>query len=76
MEHELKTLPEYFIEVLNGAKPFEVRKNDRNYKVGDILVLNEWDGKNYTMRILKKKISYILDNPQYCKKGYAILGFK
>lgn len=35
--HELKTLPEYFELVRKGIKNFEVRKNDRDFKVGDML---------------------------------------
>lgn len=75
MRHELKTLPEYFEAVRIRIKPFEVRFNDRNFNVGDELVLKEWDGKEYTGRILYKKIIYILDNPDYCKDGYVIIGF-
>ncbi|HGS9341836.1 TPA: DUF3850 domain-containing protein, partial [Clostridioides difficile] len=30
MIHELKILPQYFKEVVNGNKNFEVRKNDRS----------------------------------------------
>ena len=50
MIHELKTLPIYFEEVIEGRKSFEVRKNDRNFKVGDMLALNEYDAekKEYT----------------------------
>ncbi|HGS9342764.1 DUF3850 domain-containing protein [Clostridioides difficile] len=32
MIHELKILPQYFKEVVNGNKNFEVRKNDRSFK--------------------------------------------
>jgi len=45
MEHELKILPKYFIEVVSSTKRFEIRKNDRNFKVGDILILKEWEGR-------------------------------
>ena len=41
--HELKTLPEYFLDICTRSKNFELRKNDRNYKVGDCLVLKEFD---------------------------------
>ena len=40
--HYLKTIPNYFREAARGNKPFEVRKNDRYFKVGDIVQLEEW----------------------------------
>lgn len=41
MTHDLKILPRYFDAVEDGSKPFEVRRNDRDYQVGDILLLRE-----------------------------------
>lgn len=73
--HELKTLPEYFNAIRNGLKNFEVRKNDRDFKVGDFLVLKEWDGEHYTGREQIRKVKYILDNPDYVKEGYVIMSF-
>lgn len=35
----LKTKPQYFEMQLSDKKNFEVRKNDRSFKVGDILCL-------------------------------------
>lgn len=43
MKHYLKTWPCYFEETLNGFKRFEVRKNDRGFKIGDLVQLQEWD---------------------------------
>lgn len=40
--HHLKTWPEHFALVWNGRKPFEVRVNDRDYRVGDVLCCHEW----------------------------------
>jgi hypothetical protein len=40
--HSLKVEPPYFTAVFEGDKPFEVRKNDRAYQRGDLLILNEW----------------------------------
>ena len=73
--HELKILPKYFSEVLGRVKNFEVRKNDRNYDVGDSLLLREWDGTTFTGRRLLRRIGYILSDPEYVKEGYVVLGF-
>lgn len=43
MIHELKILHEYFEAVTSGRKQFEIRKNDRGFKVGDQLILCEHD---------------------------------
>lgn len=76
MIHDLKILPEYFIEVVRGNKTFEVRKDDRPFNVGDELMLYEVNCGRYTGRNIKVIITYILRNPNYCKEGYCILGFK
>jgi hypothetical protein len=76
MIHALKTDVEYFGASAAGAKEFEVRKNDRGFKVDDFVALNEWDGEKYTGRCTLHKIIYILDNTEYCKEGYVILGLK
>jgi hypothetical protein len=41
-EHELKVQGPYFNVIANGNKPFEVRRNDRAYQSGDVLVLREF----------------------------------
>jgi len=76
--HRLKILPKYFKEVENGNKTFEIRKNDRGFKVGEILQLLEYDGKEYTGKVCTREITYILANaPKYgLKKGYVILAIQ
>lgn len=76
MVHDLKILPEYFVEVVRGNKTFEVRKDDRPFNVGDELILYEVNCGRYTGRNIKVIITYILRNPDYCKEGYCILGIK
>jgi len=60
MTHDLKILPEYFKAVALDQKTFEIRKNDRNYHVGDCLVLREWNGQEFTGRKIVRYVSYIL----------------
>ncbi|MBP1544345.1 MAG: DUF3850 domain-containing protein [Oscillospiraceae bacterium] len=42
MIHELKCHPEYFDALILGKKTFEIRKNDRDFRVGDLVALNEF----------------------------------
>ena len=72
--HELKIKPEYFFAIKSGHKKFELRKNDRNFKVGDQLILCEWDEGNYSGNKICCQIDYILKNHNGLDKDYAILG--
>jgi hypothetical protein len=60
--HSLKTVQPYFNDVASGAKKFEVRHDDRNFQVNDVLILKEYDPKNHTCtgKILVAKVTYIL----------------
>lgn len=42
IEHTLKCAPESFEAVISGAKTHDLRVNDRNFQVGDCLILKEW----------------------------------
>lgn len=53
--HDLKTLPEYYDAVDKGVKTYELRFDDRNYAVGDMLILREWQDGKYTGRKLTAK---------------------
>jgi len=74
--HDLKILPKYYRAIEKGTKTFEVRFNDRNYQVGDILELKECLGGEYSGRYIRAEITYVLDDPEYCKEGYVVLGIK
>lgn len=83
--HYLKILPEYFERVLDKSKTFEIRKNDRDYKVGDTLILQEYvpnstdktHANGYTGREIEKMITYILNGGSYgLEEGYVVLSIK
>lgn len=74
--HELKTWPQYFEQVVAGQKQFEIRKNDRDFQVGDVLVLDEYcpDRKVYTGNYAIVKIEYILHGGQFgIEPGYCVM---
>ena len=74
--HRLKTIKPYWWFVRSSKKKFELRKDDRGFQEGDILILEEWDHieKIYTGRECKLIIKYILKDFPGLKKGYVILG--
>lgn len=43
MTHELKIWPQFYKLVAEGSKTFEVRKNDRDFQVGDEVKLKYFD---------------------------------
>ena len=88
--HELKILPQYFNAVIEGEKTFELRKDDRGFKVGDVLMLKEFslnekyetiEGAEtyFSGRKILREINYILKDVSEkmgLEKDYAILGIK
>lgn len=74
MEHKLKTWPEYFQAILSGQKQFEIRYNDRAFKLGDMLLLQEFNQfeQTFTGRKLKCHVIYVTDFEQ--KTGFVVLG--
>ena len=77
-EHELKIWPEFFEPTLKGIKHFEARLNDRGFKVGDILILKEYNitRDEYTGRELRKTVEYILEDHAFVREGYVIMSWR
>ena len=71
--HKLKLAKMFFEDVRLGRKSFELRKNDRDYQIGDILELREMDNGEPTGRVIEKKITYILEGFAGLKEDYCIL---
>lgn len=78
MIHELKCESRFFTKVSEGKKTFELRKNDRDFQVGDYLALNETDREGsedyYTGNSLIARVRYILDDKEYVPEGYVAMG--
>jgi len=62
VRHELKTWPGVFLDTLAGIKLFEIRVNDRDFNVGDILCLREWSpsAQEYTGASCERRVTYLL----------------
>lgn len=73
-KHHLKILPEYFNAVRYGVKTFEIRKNDRDYQVGDTLLLKEYENDNFTGNLLEVIVTYITDFAQM--DGYVVMAIE
>ncbi|AVE37659.1 DUF3850 domain-containing protein [Klebsiella pneumoniae] len=58
--HSIKIAPQYLDAVVAGQKRAEVRRHDRDYRVGDLLTLCEWKHGKYTGREWAAVITHIL----------------
>ncbi len=74
--HYLKCWPEYFREVSMGRKTFEIRRNDRDFKVGELLCCVEYDPQTERYSGFKYYfvITYITDFNQ--KPGFVVMGIR
>lgn len=76
--HKLKIWPEYYRAVVKGKKTFEIRRNDRNFKVNDLLILEEWHPKKeaYTGRWMEARIKYVGTELPGVLDGFVALGIE
>ncbi|WP_432702454.1 DUF3850 domain-containing protein [Lysinibacillus sphaericus] len=72
--HELKIAPEYFGPVFDGIKTFEIRKDDRGYQVGDLLLLKEYENCAFTGKAVLKQVTYL--TADYQQPDYVTLAIK
>lgn len=72
--HQIKLKAEFFDDAVAGRKSFELRKNDRNYKEGDMLEMEEIKDGKKTGRKCSKRIVYMMENFEGLEDGYCILG--
>ena len=79
MRHDIKIKQCYLIHILEGNKTFEVRKNDRDYQVGDLVRFLPLQDDNYNAYSVKQeipdfKITYVTSFG--CQEGYVVLGIQ
>ncbi len=73
--HSLKCPPEFFQAILlEREKTFELREDGRGYKVGDLLLLREWE-REYTGREILVLVRYILKDCLFAglRPGFVIM---
>lgn len=75
-DYEVKSWPWFFESMCAGVKTHDMRdKRDRNYKVGDRMLLREFDPRTgaYTGREAIAVITYITDNVTPCAMSSSAL---
>ena len=78
--HKLKINPDLFIEVREGRKTAEVRRDDRNYQVGDMLHIYPFDSVKKVRTspdFCCREVTHKVDGGQFgIEKGYCLLSMK
>lgn len=74
--HELKCWPDFFAPIESGEKTFELRKDDRGFRAGDLLLLREWlpTDKVYTGRKLYRRVTYLVSGLPWLQPNYVCMG--
>ena len=77
MNHQLKTVQPFFDAVASGAKTAELRKNDRGFRVGDMLLLEEYNEESgYTGASEGVEVTHVLNDFEGLAPGWVMLSFK
>jgi Domain of unknown function (DUF3850) len=78
-DHKLKTVQPFFSMVWRSEKTAEIRKHDRNFKPGDVLILQEWsEAEGYSGCYMETPITSIVTSeefPEGLVEGYCLLSF-
>lgn len=78
MIHVLKTHPEHFKDVQSDIKKVEIRIDDRNYQVGDHLVLLEFlpEEKRFTDQFCLREVTHTLREQPYVPEKYVAMSIR
>lgn len=81
MIHEIEIHSKFFAPIANGDMPFVLVHNDKNYCIGDELIIKERINKehnvlkNYIGHTCRRKITYVLQGKEFgVAYGYIALG--
>jgi len=75
MIHKLKTVQPYYTDVVLGHKTFEIRRNDRKFRLNDILLLEEYSpATGYSGKSEQFEVIYITRYNQ--RDDYVVMGIR
>ena len=76
--HELKTVQPHFENVRSGVKRAEIRRDDRGFAVGDVLVLREYDAAtdSYSGREVEVRVTHVLAGYEALAPGFVMLSIE
>lgn len=81
--HVLKCWPSAYAAVADGRKRFEYRRNDRDFAVGDLLLLMEWDpsidgwgerSRGDELGGMEVTVTYLLQGQFGVPDGFCVMG--
>jgi hypothetical protein len=75
--HVVKSWPKFFQAIRRGSRRHELRRNDRDYRVGDLLQLQEYEpvSEQYTGNSCVVRITSITSADEPCAVSAASLHF-
>lgn len=80
MTHELKCWPVFFRMMRLGIKRFDIRKDDRGFRVGDHVVQREWDPetKKYSGARMEFRVVCMLRHEDFqgVAPGFVVMGLQ
>lgn len=78
-DHELKCWPESFAAIWRGHKTYDIRRDDRGFKILDLLLLREWgpDSREYTGSELTAEVTHVTRGPEWgIPQGMAVMAIR
>jgi hypothetical protein len=75
--HVIKIKKEHLKSVINGSKKAELRYDDRNYQVGQIVLMKEWmpTKKRFTGKGTHVRITHIIQCGHFIESAYPWVVF-